>query len=118
MATSQRTLLDRAARYVRLPGSPDDTPEITESGDALRCPRTGDVYPLRDGVIDLLGEIGRLEHPADRILSRYFRNRRYIGAKDRRAVTDLFFRIIRKRAKLGWQLEQARCETAPRALAH
>ena len=56
MTTPQRTLLDRAARYVRLPGSPDDTPEITESGDALRCPRTGDVYPLRDGVIDLLGE--------------------------------------------------------------
>lgn len=66
-------------------------------------------------VIDLLGEVG--EQPADRILSKYFRSRRYIGAKDRRAVTDLFYRIIRNQSKLSWRLEQADLEVTPRRLA-
>src|SRR5678809_178249 len=34
--------------------------------------------------------------PADAIVSRYFRTRRYAGSKDRRAVRDLVFRAIRR----------------------
>jgi 16S rRNA (cytosine967-C5)-methyltransferase len=33
--------------------------------------------------------------PADRIIADYFRNRRYAGSKDRRAVRDLVYRAIR-----------------------
>jgi 16S rRNA (cytosine967-C5)-methyltransferase len=36
--------------------------------------------------------------PADVIVTRYFKNRRYAGAKDRRAVRELVFRAIRRSA--------------------
>lgn len=51
-----RRLLTRAAPLLRLPGAPDAPPEPTQDGDGLRCPRTGRVFGLADGVLDLLGE--------------------------------------------------------------
>src|SRR5919107_5761985 len=37
--------------------------------------------------------------PADTIVTRYFKTRRYAGSKDRRAVRDLVFRAIRRTAE-------------------
>ena len=37
--------------------------------------------------------------PADSIVSRYFKHRRYAGSKDRRAVRELVFRAIRRSAE-------------------
>ena len=37
--------------------------------------------------------------PADSIVTRYFKQRRYAGSKDRRAVRELVFRAIRRSAK-------------------
>src|SRR3954470_11150840 len=37
--------------------------------------------------------------PADTIVSRYFKQRRYAGSKDRRAVRELVFRAIRRSAE-------------------
>ena len=37
--------------------------------------------------------------PADSIVTRYFKHRRYAGSKDRRAVRELVFRAIRRSAK-------------------
>lgn len=37
--------------------------------------------------------------PADAIVTRYFRHRRYAGSKDRRAVRELVFRAIRRSAE-------------------
>src|SRR4029453_5243044 len=37
--------------------------------------------------------------PADSIVTRYFKHRRYAGAKDRRAVRELVFRAIRRSAQ-------------------
>jgi 16S rRNA (cytosine967-C5)-methyltransferase len=37
--------------------------------------------------------------PADSIVSRYFKSRRYAGSKDRRAVRELVFRTIRRSAE-------------------
>ena len=34
--------------------------------------------------------------PADSIVTRYFKHRRYAGSKDRRAVRELVFRAIRR----------------------
>ena len=34
--------------------------------------------------------------PADTIVTRYFKHRRYAGSKDRRAVRELVFRAIRR----------------------
>jgi 16S rRNA (cytosine967-C5)-methyltransferase len=38
--------------------------------------------------------------PADTILTRYFKQRRYAGSKDRRAVRELVFRAIRRLAEM------------------
>ena len=38
--------------------------------------------------------------PADAIVTRYFKQRRYAGSKDRRAVRELVFRAIRRTAEL------------------
>ncbi len=53
--------------------------------------------------IELLDEILRRRRPADDILRAYFRHRRYAGSKDRRAVRDLVYRILRSYHRLRWQ---------------
>jgi len=40
--------------------------------------------------------------PADQFLSRYFRSHRYIGSKDRRAVAQLVYDVLRRRSQLDW----------------
>jgi 16S rRNA (cytosine967-C5)-methyltransferase len=55
--------------------------------------------------IELLSEIERSAKPADSVASFYFRGRRYIGAKDRRAVAEVVWRVLRRRARLNWWLE-------------
>jgi 16S rRNA (cytosine967-C5)-methyltransferase len=46
-----------------------------------------------DQVIDAAREEGA---PADALVTRYFKTRRYAGSKDRRAVRELVFRVIRR----------------------
>jgi len=42
--------------------------------------------------------------PADAVLNAYFRSRRYIGAKDRRAIADAVFQTLRQRGTIDWHL--------------
>ncbi|MFO0989222.1 MAG: RsmB/NOP family class I SAM-dependent RNA methyltransferase [Alphaproteobacteria bacterium] len=42
--------------------------------------------------------------PADAVLNAYFRGRRYIGAKDRRAIGDAVFQTLRQRGMIDWHL--------------
>lgn len=49
--------------------------------------------------------------PADQIAGRYFRERRYIGSKDRRAISDIFFGVLRHRARLTWWLQRVGSES-------
>lgn len=42
--------------------------------------------------------------PADALLNSYFRSRRYIGAKDRRAIGDAVFQTLRQRGYVDWWL--------------
>jgi len=58
--------------------------------------------------IDLLTQIAGADRPADQVAAEYWRSHRYIGAKDRRAVSDLVYGVIRRRAALGWWLDRAR----------
>jgi 16S rRNA (cytosine967-C5)-methyltransferase len=51
--------------------------------------------------IELLDELPT-DRPADLYLSRYFRSHRYIGAKDRRAIAQLVYDVLRRRAQLDW----------------
>ncbi len=52
--------------------------------------------------IELLGQVAALQRPADQVVSEYVRARRFMGAKDRRAVSDLVFAVLRARARLDW----------------
>lgn len=52
--------------------------------------------------IEILEAIAATERPADRVANAYLRERRYIGSKDRRAVADRVFGVLRRRARLGW----------------
>jgi len=62
-------------------------------------------------VIEVLTEIFKDNIPADIILDKYFKERRYIGAKDRRFIADLAWKIIRNRLKYTEMLEN---EISPR----
>ncbi|HET8535076.1 MAG TPA: RsmB/NOP family class I SAM-dependent RNA methyltransferase, partial [Sphingomicrobium sp.] len=50
---------------------------------------------ILDLVIDAARDQGA---PADAIVTRYFKTRRYAGSKDRRAVREMVFRAIRRAA--------------------
>ncbi len=54
--------------------------------------------------IDLLDTILNESRPADGVIAAYFRGRKFFGAKDRRAVSDQIWRILRHRARLSWAL--------------
>ena len=54
--------------------------------------------------IDLLDTVLGDARPADGTIALYFRNRKFFGAKDRRAVADQVWRILRHRARLSWAL--------------
>lgn len=66
--------------------------------------------------IDLLAEVMDTPRPADAITSAFFRNRRYIGAKDRGDIASLVYGILRRWARLHWWLERHDHLPDPRAL--
>lgn len=55
-------------------------------------------------------------NPADNILSDYFKQRRYMGSKDRRFVADLVYFILRYGSTLEWWLEQCHADNTPRQI--
>lgn len=46
--------------------------------------------------------------PADAVVNLYLRARRYIGSKDRAAITGLVYAVLRRRAQLDWWIAYAR----------
>jgi 16S rRNA (cytosine967-C5)-methyltransferase len=53
--------------------------------------------------------------PAEQVVNDYLRQRRYIGSKDRRALTAMTFDLLRHRARIAWRLRSAQGEAeAPR----
>lgn len=52
--------------------------------------------------------------PADAVANDFFRQRRFIGSGDRRAVSDRVWRIMRTHRRLGWWLERAGVRVNPR----
>jgi 16S rRNA (cytosine967-C5)-methyltransferase len=67
--------------------------------------------------IDLLERVDSAPRPADATVSSYFRERRFIGAKDRAEIALSVYRAMRRRARLSWQIEQAGGRVTPRTLA-
>jgi len=54
--------------------------------------------------------------PVDALLGDYFRARRYIGSKDRGAISDLVYFVLRNGGALEWHIEQCDRSTTARRL--
>ena len=52
--------------------------------------------------------------PVDALFADYFKQRRYIGSKDRGAVSDLVYFVLRHGATIEWHIEQSDRKTTPR----
>ena len=57
-------------------------------------------------IIELLKLIDSSTQPADRTTSSFFRERKYLGAQDRRTISETIFGIIRHRRLVEALLEQ------------
>ncbi len=68
-------------------------------------------------VLEILEALGDQSHPADATVSGYFRARRYVGSKDRAAISSNVYDIMRHRARLGWWCEKYGADISPVALA-
>ena len=67
-----------------------------------------------EAAIALGAGIEATDAPADAVIARFFRGRRYMGSGDRRAVTDRVYGVLRRRARLDWWLERAGLSASPR----
>ncbi len=65
--------------------------------------------------IELFGAVIDTDRPADASVAAYLRGRRYIGSKDRAAITGRLYAMLRHRARLGWWLGTLDAEDTPRA---
>ena len=54
--------------------------------------------------------------PADAVANGFFRDRRFIGSGDRRAVSERVWGVMRARRRLGWWLERIEAALTPRLL--
>ncbi|MDV7339220.1 RsmB/NOP family class I SAM-dependent RNA methyltransferase [Terasakiella sp. A23] len=67
-------------------------------------------------VIEILTTVFDGKRPADAVIADYFKARRYAGSKDRRAINDQVYRILRNRAKLNWLANKVESTSGPRIL--
>lgn len=66
-------------------------------------------------VIELLENVEGSPKPADGIIASWFRARRFIGAKDRKAIHERLYDILRRKAHLTWWLERTGMPDSARA---
>ncbi|MBL6931727.1 MAG: RsmB/NOP family class I SAM-dependent RNA methyltransferase [Rhodospirillales bacterium] len=65
--------------------------------------------------IEILESVDTANTAADSIIRAYFRPRRYAGSKDRRAVGERVFDVIRHRTRLDWWIAGAAGDMQPSA---
>lgn len=65
-------------------------------------------------VLELVQAVESDPRPAERCVGGYLRTRRYIGAKDRRAIADAVFAWLRGRARIDWWLTAGGAEGVAR----
>lgn len=66
--------------------------------------------------IDILDKIEVSRIPMDNVLRDYMKYRRYIGSKDRKAIVELVYSIMRATARLRWWFEHVGSEQTSRLL--
>ncbi|MCW8914664.1 MAG: RsmB/NOP family class I SAM-dependent RNA methyltransferase [Magnetovibrio sp.] len=64
-----------------------------------------------EAAIYLLGKIADERRAADDIVRAWFQARRFVGSKDRRAIRDRVYGVLRSLARIDWHLEQAGGDT-------
>ena len=65
---------------------------------------------------ELLEEIASTPRPADALVGAYFRARRFIGSKDRNALSTRVYAVLRHKARLGWWLARVEGGDSARAM--
>lgn len=65
--------------------------------------------------IDLLARINAGRIPMDNTIRDFMAARRFIGSKDRTAIVERVYRIMRTHARLGWWIEQGKIQDTSRA---
>jgi 16S rRNA (cytosine967-C5)-methyltransferase len=70
-----------------------------------------------DGLAHLLAQVLRFEGPADAVMSRFFKQQRTLGARDRSLIAEATFFALRRYATLTAQLAPAHPARAPRLAA-
>src|SRR6266849_1038261 len=60
-----------------------------------------------EAAIGLLDQIDRDGAPADDIVANYFRRHRFAGSKDRGAISEHIYAVLRQRAALDWWIARA-----------
>ena len=66
---------------------------------------------LLDACAELVGLCLRLEHPADAVVSRYFREHRQLGPRERATLAETAFAVLRRKLRYEWL---ARSGSGPR----
>lgn len=69
---------------------------------------------LLQATLDLLCEVESAARPADAVTSGWFRARRHFDDRDRGAILELLYALLRHRARLGWWLEGQGGRDTPR----
>jgi 16S rRNA (cytosine967-C5)-methyltransferase len=67
-------------------------------------------------VIDLYNAIQDGRKPSDQVMHDYFRQRKYIGSKDRRDVAETLYEILRHYARLSWWADRVNFKKNGRGL--
>ena len=52
--------------------------------------------------IELLDQIFETRYPADRTMATYFKQRRYIGSKDKAVISEYFYTVLRNRLSFDY----------------
>ena len=58
--------------------------------------------------IEILDAVVNNKRPADRVVSDEMRRRRFMGSKDRHAVSEQIYRVLRHRSRFEWWLKTAK----------
>ena len=51
---------------------------------------------LLEACAELVGQTLKLDHPADAVVSRFFRDNRHLGPRERATLSETVFQVLRK----------------------
>lgn len=67
-------------------------------------------------ILEIFEKLEKSKVPMDSTVGDYMRFRKYIGSKDRNAIVERCYGIIRHWARLDWHIEQAGMQVSPRTV--